>query len=138
MKGQGRGAYYVPSEAFRESVARESGMEPRDSGKLSEESGKAIPESEDATPQELYGALPGDLQQRVNGVGAYAKSVALRRLIADLCGWRPLTASQLAGLLQRSKQHLEEYHLSPMLADGQLEYTFPDMPRHPRQAYRKP
>jgi ATP-dependent DNA helicase RecG len=34
--------------------------------------------------------------------------------------------------------YLVREYLTPMIEDGELEYTIPEMPNHPKQAYRTP
>jgi hypothetical protein len=60
----------------------------------------------------------------------------MRRLIRKLCQGRDLTFRQLAVLLNREPGGLQRWHLRPMVADRQLNMSFPDNPNHPKQAYR--
>ncbi len=60
----------------------------------------------------------------------------MRRLIVDLCAWQPLTARELAQLLNRKPRYLKRRYLNPMIKKGLLQYEVPDKPRSPDQAYR--
>jgi ATP-dependent DNA helicase RecG len=57
------------------------------------------------------------------------------QVIVDLCRVTPLSALQLAALIQR---HPREVRLATkeLLESGELTLLFPDQPRHPKQKYR--
>ena len=48
----------------------------------------------------------------------------------------PLSADELATLLGRTRIHLVNEHLRPMIAAGELARTIPDQASHPQQQYR--
>ena len=61
----------------------------------------------------------------------------IRPVIRELCAWKPLSSGELAQILDRTdNEALRRDHLKPMIDAGELEYTYPDMERHPKQAYR--
>jgi ATP-dependent DNA helicase RecG len=76
------------------------------------------------------------LQSRLGLLGKKTTADTLRLLISDLCAWRPLSAAEIAFLLGRTRDHLLNEHIRPMVASGDLLPTLPDQPKHPRQAYR--
>jgi ATP-dependent DNA helicase RecG len=140
MKGHGRGAYYVPSSRFLDSLqasAAESDKVPAESDKASADSAaeSAAPPQESADA--LFELLPEPLQQRVAQVGRYQDKKDLKDLIEDLCSWRPLGAKQIARLLDRNRRYVEQHYLSEMVAEGRLALLHPDMPSHANQAYVK-
>jgi hypothetical protein len=82
--------------------------------------------------------LPPDLQQRIAELGS-RPGEKIRPLILELCAIRPLPASQLAAILgDRNPRALKREHLEPMRSSGQLSYLYPEMERHPQQAYLTP
>ena len=63
----------------------------------------------------------------------------IRPLIKKICSERAFTAMELCSLLGRKHaDRLKRDYLRPMVEARELELTFPDMERHPKQAYRTP
>jgi hypothetical protein len=82
--------------------------------------------------------LPQPLRAAIAALSPRPKEGALRSVIRDMCLWRPLTSTRLAGLLNRRQDSLVRDHLKPMVEAGELSYTIPEMPNHPSQAYTVP
>lgn len=85
---------------------------------------------------ELAG-LPPDIGALVAALGKKPPKKRLRQALlrlAELKPWRPAELASLLGFTDPAK--LVERHLSPMVAKGLLERTYPDNPTHPHQAYR--
>ncbi|KAA6304646.1 hypothetical protein EZS27_043706, partial [termite gut metagenome] len=58
-------------------------------------------------------------------------------IILELCKWKALTLNQLSDLMERKdKKYLKNNYVTPLRIQGKLEYTIPEMPNHPKQAYR--
>ncbi len=61
----------------------------------------------------------------------------LKLVICALCAWEPLTAQQIAELLERKdKKHLVRQYLTPLVKDGLLKYVYPVRGNSPNQAYK--
>jgi ATP-dependent DNA helicase RecG len=82
------------------------------------------------------GPLPPPLAQSILELGDRADPMALRQVIVELCRWKALQPSHLAGLLNRGPKYLRSKCLRPMILSGELEYLHPTNPAHPKQAYR--
>ncbi|SOD90162.1 ATP-dependent DNA helicase RecG [Spirosoma fluviale] len=81
--------------------------------------------------------VPEELKQLINNLGKRKnEKVYIHNLIESLCSWQSLTLQELSQLLSRSPNHLFNQYVKPMLDSGDLEYIFPDMPKHPQQAYK--
>lgn len=73
---------------------------------------------------------------RIRSAGSKPRRDVLRAIILDLCAWHSSSARELAGWLGRSDpKHLVREHLTPMVRDGLLNYTIPEMENHPDQRY---
>jgi len=59
-----------------------------------------------------------------------------KRIILTLCAWRPLSLQQLSGLMNKTPTHISQNYTSPLVAEGSLEYLYPEMIQHPRQKYK--
>lgn len=151
MKGSGSRTYYLPGPAFEVMAASgTTGVVPKDDLGTSQtsESHQPGPQSHQSGPQshqlepqshQLLATLPDDLQARLPQAGSRPRRDLLRKLILDLCAWRPQSARELATLLGRQEHKaLVRDHLSPMVAEGLLAYTIPEMEKHPDQRYTVP
>jgi len=82
--------------------------------------------------------LPPELATLLSASDKKLDKDALRHLILRLCAWQPLTAEQLATLLNKDRHYLRNKHLTPMIASGQLSLRYPESAKHPNQAYVAP
>ena len=80
--------------------------------------------------------LPESIQQQIKGLGAKAQPEKVRSALLTICAWKAFSASDLARLLSRSRVYLLNEHLRPLVAEGKLEMTIPNQPKHPDQAYQ--
>ena len=137
MKGSGSRTYYVPGADFEATSPAEGRQPEADPHQLA-----ADPHHPSADPHHPdVGAtpLPAELGQRIADAGERPRRPKLHSLIRALCAWRALSARELAALLSdRDPKVLVREHLGPMLADGELAYTIPEMPNHPEQKYTTP
>lgn len=102
----------------------------------SDESVPGKPRGSDSGVAELRQAMPHEIRETIAGLGRRAGSTEMRDCIVRLCAWQPLTAAQIAGLLDRSLGYVKQQYLRPLMQDGLIEYTIPEMPKHPRQKYQ--
>lgn len=126
MKGAGSRTYYVPGEAFAASLGGQG------------DTHQAGPDTHqlDENTHQLVESIPPDLHARIPLPGTKPRRDVLRALIRDLCGWRAFSARELALVLGgRDHKHLVREQLSPMVAEGLLTYTIPEMENHPEQRY---
>jgi ATP-dependent DNA helicase RecG len=143
QQGKGSATYYLPGPSFPGSrpvgvghtglSGSHTGLAPEHTGLASEHTGLA-PEH---TGLSLN--LPAELLLAVSALGARPPEPELRVIIQRLCAWQPLSATQLAALLGRKDPDaLKRTHLRPMVDCGALSLLYPDMERHPKQAYKTP
>ena len=141
MKGSGSRTYYVPAAAFeaRQSLAEVEAMDGR---RVNGQIGTTSADNSHQSPlnsHHLLVTIPADLRGRLPDAGTKPRREVLRRLIEDLCAWRPLSARELAGILGRQEHKpLVRDYLSPMVAEGRLAYTISKMENHPEQRYTTP
>ncbi|MFP4098421.1 MAG: ATP-binding protein [Alphaproteobacteria bacterium] len=80
--------------------------------------------------------IPLELQQDLEKLGKSPRKEKTRAVITKLCTWQALSAEQLTEILGKTdKKNLVRTHLNPMVNDGELAYTYPDMVNHPQQKY---
>ena len=148
MKGAGKRTYYVPGEKFS-AAQRISPPEvptiPRDRHQVEADSHQveadrhqveADSHQVEADSHQLLVTIPSHLAERVPPAGSRPRRSILRALILDLCAWRALSAREIAGILHgREPKPLVRDYLTPMVGDGLLSYTIPEMENHPGQRY---
>lgn len=134
MKGSGSRTYYIPGPKFvaNQTPSSENTHQPAtNTHQLSVNTHQLLqnPPQGNATPPEA-------LMARIRSAGSKPRRDVLRTIIVDLCAWQPSSARELAGWLGRTDhKHLVREHLTPMVRDGLLDYTIPEMENHPDQRY---
>lgn len=131
-KGQSTATYYVPGAAL---PARPGG----DDASAAQDA--TIPDKplSGMVPSLIRDALSPSLRQRLAAFGPRASKDEVEDLLVAICRERPCTMEELSALLsRRSTSNLQYQYVTPLVASGRLLYLYPDMPRHPRQAYRTP
>ena len=131
MKGAGSRTYYVPGPVFTAPVQEQAqGNEHH-----------PAPDSHHPSPDShhLLVTIPAELQARIPPIRTKPRRTSLRALLIDLCRWRALSARELVTILRRQDpKPLVRDYLSPMVAEGLLAYTIPEMENHPDQRYTLP
>ncbi len=125
QKGNGPKTYYIPTSTFLSVQPGELETKP---GELETKPGELL-----LQPEELE-LLPKHLLASINSRKIPQKK--LRSMIKALCFRNPKTLGQLSNLLKRNNQYLREAHLQKMIESKELEYTIPENPTHPNQAYK--
>lgn len=137
MKGGGSRTYYVPGVAFAGASGMGAGDPPADDAMVT----TPAPDSHQPGPdshQPLV-TIPDAIRARLPAPGAKPRREVLRALILDLCALQPLSAREMAAVLNRTEHKpLVRDYLSPMVKEGLLAYTIPEMENHPDQRYTVP
>lgn len=135
QKGKGSATYYLPGDDFPSDLPVEArghtGMAAEHTGLSTEHTGL------DDEHAGLAAELPESLREMLPEPGSRPKEQELREIIQKVCTIRSFSAQDLATLLnRRDPDALKRSHLRPMVEAGELEYLYPEMERHPKQAYR--
>ena len=146
MKGSGNRTYYVPGSKFSappEPAATEQSAhhgrpdthQPQpDTHHLDADTHQSQPDT-----HQLLAGMPQPLCDRLPAPGSKPRKAQISALLVALCAWRSMSARELAALLRRrDHKHLVRDYLSPMVAEGLLAYTIPEMENHPEQRYTLP
>lgn len=144
MKGSGSRTYYVPGAAMvaTNASSKANGQQPpQESAPAPENPHQSLTESAPAkqSPHQPPDEIPAHIRSELDQLSLKPRRAPLRKLLLDLCALRPFGAKELAALLgNRDPKHLVRDHLSPMVAEGALAYTIPEMENHPEQRYIVP
>ena len=157
QKGRTRGTYYVPAGSLEESIEDEKHKlisqaiaettTPRavittPSGETTTPSAvTGTPSSVTGTPQGVIGTPPNenstklseDLLKELEGLKRRASPQKIKDLILSLCRVRPMTREELMLHLKRGSTTIDNY--IALMIGKELDYLYPMMPHHPRQAY---
>ena len=129
-KGMGSATYYVPGAAFPS--AKHASLLAEHTSSSSEHTSLSAGHTSQDSLQ-----IPAALRAAILALGTRPSPEALREVISALCSCRSMSASEISSALGRKGvDRLKRDHLTPMRENGELEYTYPDMERHPKQAYR--
>ena len=142
-KGSGNKTYYVPGPKFstKPAAAEAQSHKPEpQSHQAGAQSHQPDAQSHQPDDDGISSAdLPVDLRERLPAPRQRPNKDDLRQLIVDLCRHQPLASRDLATLLRRSQHKaLIRDHLTPLIDEGRLVYTIPEMPQHPKQKYDAP
>ncbi len=140
-RDKGSATYYVKGQVFEKTdILSAMGLIPSGSNRVQlgpngtqlDPNGGQLPPNSD----QLKGTMSPQLLKAISGVGPRARKDKTMRAVLALCEWQPLSAEQLAGILGRkNKKKLLSEILQPLLAQGKLVYTIPNVPNHPMQKY---
>ncbi len=127
-----------PGKPGEKSDAEKPGKLGGKPGKLREKPGNLAEKPGDVRGEagDLVGELPPDLEDALARLNLWTPQPELRRLIQRLCAWRPLSAGEISGILNRSRTYLRTSYIGPMVQAGELAYTNPAKPNDPGQKYR--
>ena len=152
QKGRARGTYYVPSETLLMSTPQAETTTPR-TEMSTPQAANTTPRAVTGTAQAVTGTPQGHISQPHGLISqppdgdmpialAERLKVFPRRtkgdgellsIIVDLCAWRPQTSESLAQMLRRSPEYIRKFAARHI--GKELDYLYPMMVHHPRQAY---
>ena len=144
QKGRARGTYYVPAEILLEvnTTPPAATTTPNSSsqGLISPPQGLiSPPQGLISPPQELTSQPPPEdmpipLLERIKTFPRRARDeAALLSIIVDACSWKAQTNESLAQMLHRSPEYIKKFITKHI--GKELDYLYPMMVHHPRQAY---
>lgn len=86
---------------------------------------------------DLLKELPKELRLEIENLGEREKNTdKIKTLIYNVCLHKSYSVRQIASILNRKENTVFRNYINPMREEGKLQYTIPDMPKHPDQAYK--
>ena len=160
LRGLRRNAYYVAGQEFvwlnsraKDLNSRANGLNGRADEKMYGADGEmcradgemygAVDEMYGAVDEmygavdEMYGAdeLPEALKEKILKIGKRIPEEEMKKLLIELCDLHPFSLHEISILLHRNMVFLRNHYINPLMAQGKLFYTIPEMIRHPNQKY---
>ena len=128
QKGQSKNTYYIAGERFVNNRAN------GENSNAIQENNNAIQENSNAI-RENSNALPADLLERCKNLKKWESSEKMKSLIVELCTFTPLSVNDIAIIINRKPSSVRYLYTNPLVEDGKLFYTIPEMVKHPDQKY---
>lgn len=131
QKGKGRGTYYVEGVALNPNVLNidtKADVLSTDNLNLTTEGETITTEGEEQIPEPIKDQLKAIGKRETDKQKIYD-------FILALCKWKPHKLFQIAAYLEKGDNHVSREYIKPLLREGRLNYTIPDMINHPAQAY---
>ena len=143
QKGQSRSSYYIAGEQFVNGRVDHSlnSIAAGENSNAVEGNSNAIGENSNATREnsnaarENSNALPADLLERCKNLKKWESSEKMKSLIVELCAFTPLSVNDIAVIINRKPSSVRYLYTNPLVEDGKLFYTIPEMVKHPDQKY---
>ncbi len=140
QKGKGSATYYIKGTQFPQTLEESALSEETKMGEHGTLAGEHVSLADKHVSLadkhvSLAQKLPVEIQEVIDVLGR-RPGEKVRPVVLKICQWRACSANELANLLGgRDARALKRKHLNPMIKDGLLSYTYPDMEKHPQQAY---
>jgi len=136
-KGRGNATYYVPGEMFYNST-RAVGIETLQGNVETLQGNVETLQGSDGILQDRLQNLRNNpsIAEELAKITKHTRRETLKSVIVALCRIENLKVSELAVLVGKNETYLRTIILELVGPQGPLQYTIPDMPTHPNQAYR--
>lgn len=132
MHGQGRRAYYTPTEQLLKLFAKDANA--TSSGLNATSSTPNVP-THDANVSSSRPNVPSTLRTQIDKLGKRVSTTELQEIVVDLCKENAYSATELARILDRTEYHILKRVIRPLMDGKRLFYTIPEMINHPQQKY---
>lgn len=100
------------------------------------EDNQEVKNSSEIGKQRLLKNLPGELLMKiVNLKKRENDKEIIKNLIEEICKVRAFKLKELSILIKKKEDWLSRAYITPMIKEGRLNYTIPEMKNHPDQAY---
>lgn len=159
-KGRGRATYYVPGEQLIQEISTQpqslstqpQGLNTRlgeistppknlnTHGKRLNTHGKGLnTHGKGLSSPPLTTKIPEELLDEIKGIGKRVNDAnKMVLIIQKICAHHPHTSHEIAQLLDKREDYVRKKYLNSMIKAKKLVYTYPEMIKHPNQAYTVP
>ncbi len=137
LNGQGRRAYYTPTEKLMALLTKGATSDANNATGYADNVpsfGSNVSTSESNVPTSESN-VPTSLQTKIDNLGRRVPISQLQEIVIELCTTNQYSASELAQILNRTEYHTIKRIISPLIKESKLFYTIPEMINHPQQKY---
>lgn len=134
QKGKGKATYYIATDLLNTEPKTLSTEPPAPN--TEPPAPNTEPDGLITEPHILLQELPSVLRIKIENLSTRENDInKLKDIIYELCSFKPYSTKQIAAILNRNENYLYRTYINPMRIESRLQYTIPDMPNHPDQAY---
>jgi len=145
-KGRGKATYYIPGLKLiplpksNDIHGKELNIQPagvNTHGDTLNTHGDTLNTHGDSSEiQTLILELPAELKTRIMQLRKREQKIeSLQPVILEVCAIRPMKAEELATIFQKRVDYFRKKYLFPLLEQKKIRYLYPEMIKHPDQAY---
>jgi ATP-dependent DNA helicase RecG len=130
-KGRGKATYYIPGLQLLSSA------KPNDMSGIKNTHGE-IPNTHGDVSElpALILEMPVELRVKILRLKKREHELeSLQSIILEVCAIRPMKAEELATIFQKRVDYFRKKYLYPLLEQKKIRYLYPEMIKHPDQAY---
>lgn len=134
-KGKGKATYYVPGKQLELVEAIGGTAEPQAISTPPDII--SAPPDATSTPPNIISTPPEHILVRIAELKKREHDAdKIKDIIVDLCKFKVMKATEIAGYFGKGEDYMKRKYLRAMIADKQLQYTYPEMLNHPDQGYK--
>jgi len=137
QKGQRKSTYYVPGNALlphkNEQPTKTDGVSTMQDS-LPTKSG-SLPTMGDGLST-MAESLPSAMKVKIKNLGKRSNKEDIKEIIYELCRWSELSSKELSYLIGKSEKYIKNEFIKELMAEKKINYTIPDMVKHPNQKYK--
>ncbi|MEA3355627.1 MAG: AAA family ATPase, partial [Patescibacteria group bacterium] len=153
-KGKAKATYYMAGNAFNleddadsmegSALSTEGGALNTEASALSTEGGALKGEASALKGEtsvinkdDLLSELSAGLINRIKSIKQREKNKdKIKEIIKDVCRTRHYTLVELSIVFDRTIKYLSREFIKPLIDSGEMKYKYPEMLKHPEQAYK--
>ena len=152
QKGKGRSTYYIPNTQIAEwglktlsapvpelsvPVVKPLDLQDTDLSEPVQDLSEPVQDLSEPVRIALVNQFPIEIQEFIpQYTGRIGNKEELENFICKLCSFKECSIAELSMILNKGEKYLLFNFIKPMREQGLLEYTHPEMPNHPQQAYK--
>ncbi len=81
-------------------------------------------------------SLPSDLINKIGEIGQRTDTESIKNLIVKICAIKELSSKEIAIIIGRNEKYIKNSYLKELIEEGKINYTIPEMIKHPNQKYK--
>ena len=131
QQGKGRGTYYLPADKITGETKDNT-----EATSLNTEAKTLNTDASTLNTEALIKELPNTIKEAIGNLKVKERDTEkVCRVLESICVIRPYKLIELAAILKKDENWVSRQYIKPLIDQGRLDYKFPEMKKHPEQAY---
>ncbi len=162
-KGRGKATYYIAGSELNVEIEKDISTQPaalstqpaalstqantlstqadtlstQADGSVGPKAAKISTQQEEGDIEKITSIFPETLRLKINNIKKRENnSSLLEGIIKEICLIKPYKSTELALILKKREDYLRRNFLNPLIERKELRYLYPEMIKHPEQAYQ--